>query len=145
MGTEDERLDAIVRSIPVEDWVRFDELATAFRDDPEPAKDHPRAREDDGTYTPGWWEYSPTVEALIRWMYHTDIIVGGFDWPEWDGVANYRSPHAIEAAPIADVLRMATGIVRGDRFHDGTLAAAINDGLIGAIVDRLESWHTANA
>jgi hypothetical protein len=40
----------------------------------------------------------------------------------------YRGGGGLEAAPVAEAVRMATAIVRADRFTEGALAASLTDG-----------------
>jgi hypothetical protein len=63
-----------------------------------------------------------------------------FDWPAWDGAVRYPCGEGMASAPVADAARLATVIVRGERFCDGTLAGAISDGTFSAILARLRRW-----
>jgi len=47
------------------------------------------------------------------------------------------------SAPVADAARLATVIVRGERFCAGTLSVAISDGTLNAILARLRRWFEA--
>jgi hypothetical protein len=64
-----------------------------------------------------------------------------FNWPEWDGVKRYRGPSALDTAPVADAVRMATAIVRADRFSEGTIGATLEDRTLLAALRRLRRWH----
>jgi hypothetical protein len=43
--------------------------------------------------------------------------------------------------PVADAARMATSLMRGERFCDGLIASALEDGTFAAMMERLRSWH----
>jgi hypothetical protein len=58
-------------------------------------------------------------------------------------VASYRGPTALDAAPVADAVRMTTAIVRADRFTEGTIGATLADGTLAAALRRLRRWHDA--
>lgn len=88
--------------------------------------------------------YSGATERVIKGMYEAGVIVP-FNWPEWDGIQKYRDPVALEAAPVADAVRMATAIVRADRFSEGTIGATLEDGTLLAALRRLRQWHDENA
>ena len=45
------------------------------------------------------------------------------------------------AAPVADAARMVTAVIRGERFGDGTIAAALDDGTLLAAAARLLHWY----
>jgi hypothetical protein len=95
----------------------------------------------DGVIQMPYPEYDPAVFRLTGAL---TAITGGmvvFGWMDWDGVARYRDPAAIADAPIADIPRLVTAIVRSERFGDGSLEGAIRSGLLGAIVARLRRWH----
>jgi hypothetical protein len=85
--------------------------------------------------------YDPAVHRLTRAL---GALSGGlvvFSWPDWEGLARYRTPEAIATAPIADIPRLITAIVRSERFSDGSLEGAIEAGLLAAIVERLRTWR----
>jgi hypothetical protein len=44
----------------------------------------------------------------------------------------------------ADAVRAATAIVRGERFCEGTITAAVNAGLLDAVADSLRAWYAAS-
>jgi hypothetical protein len=47
----------------------------------------------------------------------------------------------VESASIADVVRLNSAIIRGERFGEGILGAAIESGAIAAVVERLKNWR----
>lgn len=64
-----------------------------------------------------------------------------FDWLHWDGINRYRGRDALRDAPVADAARMATAIIRGDRFCEGNIGSAIKDGTLRAVLERLLRWY----
>ena len=86
-----------------------------------------------------WFSYNETVDRFHRelgelgWVYP-------FDWPAWasatDGARLVSDPEAIARASAADLAKVLTSIVRGDRFHEGAFAAAFERGTIAAITRR---------
>jgi hypothetical protein len=87
-----------------------------------------------------WFEYD---ERIAGWPGVCDggtLIVMGFDWMTWlgtpDGKALSSDPAAIAGASSADLARLVTAIVRGDRFSEGNLAGAIERGFVTAICRR---------
>ncbi len=86
-----------------------------------------------------WFSYNDTVDrfhrelAAARWVYP-------FDWPVWaatpEGGRLVSDPAAIATASAADLAKVLTSIVRGDRFHEGAFAAAFERGTIAAITRR---------
>ncbi|MFJ5719636.1 DUF6508 domain-containing protein [Streptomyces sp. NPDC093149] len=41
----------------------------------------------------------------------------------------------------ADAVRAATAVVRGERFSDGTIAEAVESGLLDAVAESLCAWY----
>lgn len=60
-----------------------------------------------------------------------------FAWMSWSGGGRYRTVGDVAAAPLADVPRLITSIVRGERFGDGMIAAALDSGVLIAAAERI--------
>lgn len=87
-------------------------------------------------------EYSEAVDRVLDALHALDIIVP-FNWPEWDGTGRYRGGRALDEAPVADAVRMMTAIIRAERFSEGTIAAAVEDGTLAAALRCLRRWYDA--
>lgn len=85
--------------------------------------------------------YDPAVHRLTSALLGVSGGAIVFGWMDWDGLARYRDPAAVAAGPVVDAARLATAIVRSERFGDGNLEGAIRSGLLAAIVERLRRWH----
>jgi Family of unknown function (DUF6508) len=59
--------------------------------------------------------YDDAVTCTIQALYDLGAIVP-FNWSEWDGIERYRTCRAVDAAPVAEAIRLVTAIVRADRF-----------------------------
>jgi len=59
----------------------------------------------------------------------------------WDGARRYAGGMGLADACVADAVRLATAIIRGERFGDGTIAEAIADGTLSAVLARLRHWY----
>lgn len=84
--------------------------------------------------------YSDAVNRLVRQLYELQLVTT-FNWPEWEGTDRYRSGRDLAEAPVADAVRLITAVVRSDRFCDGAIATAIEDGTLPAALRRLRQWH----
>ncbi len=84
--------------------------------------------------------YSGATQRVVQALYEVGAVVP-FNWPDWGGVEKYRGPTALDVAPVADAVRMATAIVRADRFSEGTIGATLEDGTFPAALRRLRRWH----
>ncbi len=88
--------------------------------------------------------YSPAVEHLRAALGGVGAVVV-FAWPHWGGLDRYRDAAALRHAPPADAARFVTAILRGERFGDGTIANAVDDGRLPAAARRLVEWYQARA
>lgn len=86
------------------------------------------------------YTYSARVNEVCRLLGAVNAVVP-FSWPAWEGRRRYRGGHGLAEAPVADAARLATAILRGERFADGTIAEALADGTLQAVVDRLRAWY----
>jgi len=62
-----------------------------------------------------------------------------FDWMSWkEGEQLLIEKERIGFLDLLTIQKLITAIVRAERFGDGSLASAINRGVIGAILRRLD-------
>jgi Family of unknown function (DUF6508) len=81
-------------------------------------------------------EYDAGVEQLVAALLAVNAQPV-FDWTSWDGSRRYPGGAGLAGAPVADAIRLVTIIVRGERFCDGTIAKAIEDGSLVAAAERI--------
>ncbi|WP_340163126.1 DUF6508 domain-containing protein [Acrocarpospora corrugata] len=81
--------------------------------------------------------YSEPLNAVISMLVGLKITVV-FDWPAWRA---FPGGNGLDQAPVADAARLATTLIRGERFSDGTIHAAIQNGTFHAILRRLRHWY----
>jgi hypothetical protein len=65
-----------------------------------------------------------------------------FAWPDWPDLPRYRDPAELGSAPAADAVRVITAVVRGERFVDGNVDAALRSGVLQAALARLRRWQS---
>jgi len=87
-------------------------------------------------------DYSDALKEVITALYDVRAVVD-FDWMGWSGLELYPNTAALSDAPDADVIRMLTTIVRSERFSEGSLKAAVDSGMFGALLTRLRAWDMA--
>jgi len=94
---------------------------------------------EDGVIQMPWFEYSDGAEAVVEEAYELGWVVD-FDWMKWAASPKGRRLVAdagrVARAPAADLARLLTVLIRGDRFSEGELAGAYESGMLGAIVRR---------
>ncbi len=101
----------------------------------------------DGVRQMPWFEYGPAADA-----FHEDAGAHGwivpFDWMSWiaspEGQRYVADPGLVAQAPVADLEKLLTAIIRGDRFSEGELAGAYESGVLTAIVRRAAALVAAD-
>ena len=84
--------------------------------------------------------YNDAVFRTIRCVYALGAS-RPFDWCSWNGLDRYPGGRGLEAAPVAESVRMVTAIVRADRFAEGTILTSLADGTFQAALTRLRHWY----
>lgn len=92
-----------------------------------------------GTFVVPWFELSPMGAAFLDACY-THRWVVPVDWVEWRKTprarALYDDPAALAEATPEELALLLTSLVRGDRFCEGTLAGAYDEGVLLRVVQR---------
>jgi hypothetical protein len=81
-------------------------------------------------------EYHEAVGQLVAALIAVNAQPA-FDWMRWAGRRRYPGGVGLSEAPVADAMRAVSVIVRGERFRDGTIAKAIEDGSLLAAAERI--------
>jgi hypothetical protein len=134
---DDAQVLAALRSATDDDRARLRAAVQAVREATPPLFEWRGGKPDDrGVIHMPYPAYHPAVDELRNALGHARAIPV-FDWMNWDGSRRY--PNAIDAleAPLADVARLITTFIRGERFSDGTIAAALDDGRLVAAAERI--------
>lgn len=84
--------------------------------------------------------YSKAVNALTESLYEVGAI-GHFDWGSWIQRHPERGARAFANASVADAAKFLTATVRGERFGDGVILEALNDGTMIGALRALRAWH----
>jgi hypothetical protein len=103
-----------------------------------------------GDFAGGWsvlpgdaeWEgshpvYGSRVTAVTTALATVGAVTPAFHWVDFT-----LPPLTLEGRlSVADAVRTATAVVRGERFSDGVIGAAWKDGRLFAAVRALYDWH----
>jgi hypothetical protein len=85
----------------------------------------------------------PVAESLYRTCDDMGWVLQGFDWPAWNGTPEATqlrdNPGVLERATPEQLARLLTVLIRQDRFVEGALATAYEDGLVVRILRRAAS------
>src|SRR5687767_9308937 len=137
MSPEDEKVMAgVVGATPArweELWAAVDELLQ----EPEWVTWVPSSKGPDGVTVLGWPEYSPAMNATISALGRVGAVTPAFDWPAWRQSWHDPDGNGMRTGPAADAVRYLTSVIRGERFGDGTLDAAMRNGSLQLALERL--------
>lgn len=104
-----------------------------------PGRWEPGTTGPDGVLHLGWFEPSPEADAFRADCARYGWVVP-HDWMAWaatdEGRRLLADPSAIATASVEDLEHLVTTMVRGDRFTEGSFAAAIERGFALAIARR---------
>lgn len=83
-------------------------------------------------------ECAPQVHALTAALSSLGAVFP-FNWPSWSQITrvDFEGPETT----AADAARYVTSVVRGERFGEGTIGAALAEGKLQAAVRCLRSWY----
>lgn len=140
-GPTDEEIAAALAEQPVGRWKRLFALADALT--PEDLRVTWEGGDEvkPGVVTAPYPRYSPAINEIVTMLDDLGVIVP-FDWPEWHRTSPlFPRADGLAEAPVADAARLATTFVRGERFNDGSIQEAIENGALQAILDRLRRWY----
>lgn len=88
--------------------------------------------------------YADAVWDLLGALQAVGAVVA-FDWLHWKRVAVVRDLRFAATAPVADLARMVTVLLRGEQFGDGVIAGAVTAGVLPVLAERvlghLEAGH----
>jgi hypothetical protein len=84
--------------------------------------------------------HSNALNHVVRRLYELRLVTS-LNWPEWDGIERYRQGRGVDRAPVADAVRLITAVIRSDRFSEGAIVAAVEDGTLPAALRRLRDWY----
>jgi hypothetical protein len=115
------------------------EVVKGLRDESRPAVGWAPPRGDGSATDPlvlSYPVYDDGVQQLIEALQAVNAQPV-FDWMAWDGSRRYPGGEGLAQAPVADAMRLVTVIVRGERFCDGTIAKAIENGSLLACSERI--------
>jgi Family of unknown function (DUF6508) len=96
---------------------------------------------DDGVVDMPWVDYVDEVDRLVQALHEVNAIVD-VDSIEMD-IA--RQMVTSDPSSVTETVRMISTIVRVDRFSEGQLLRALNEGTLQVLVRRLATWYRSRA
>lgn len=140
---DDSMLVDQLRTTPdrAEAWARLLAVADEFAARPHAENDcrwnQPEERPD-GVIVVGFPVYGERVERACGLLYEVGAVTPAYEW------MRHTPPELPEdGAPLApaDAIRLATATLRSERFGDGMIAKALEDGTFQAVLASLAAWY----
>jgi hypothetical protein len=88
-----------------------------------------------------WVHHGESVRRALDWLGRHELVTPLADWTNWYRADRFPDAASVSVGPVADVIRLATSIVRGNRFSEGAVASSLDSGVLVAILVRLRRWH----
>lgn len=130
---DDAALLAALDLTQAEAWHALAELDGAFSLQPH--------ADDDCVWSGGYPRYGARVDAARRRLIEVGAVTPLYPWMR----AKAPSPGADGRLSPADAVRLATTIIRGERFGDGMIENAVNQGILQAVIASLSSWYAGQS
>lgn len=138
--SENPAIESALRAARPEAWQRlWSAVDEVLREDPQSQASW-RFENSDGSLSMPHVDYSDAIQLMTQAVCEVDAIVG-FPWMKWDFRSVYPGGRGLDTAPVADAARVLTAVVRGERFSDGTILAALGDGTLPSALQRLRTWY----
>jgi len=104
------------------------------------AAEYARVEPEAGMWTMSYPRYHPEVDRFVELAYEDGWVRTDFRWVDWCETNEARTlrddPEALASATPDQLAKLITVVVRQERFYEGSLAGAFEDGLVLAIVRR---------
>ena len=104
------------------------------------AAEYVRVRPEAGVWTMSYPRYHPEVDRFVELAYEDGWVRTDFRWVDWCETNEARTlrddPEVLASATPDQLAKLITVVVRQERFYEGSLAGAFEDGLVLAIVRR---------
>lgn len=92
-----------------------------------------------------YWQSSSLADEFIDMAYDAGWVAEDFDWPRWmdsnEAKAFLENPNKIASANVEQLQKLLTVIIRSDRYCEGTVQQAFDQGLLQAITVRAVILH----
>lgn len=89
-----------------------------------------------------YWVSTKLADDFVKMAYDAGWVDPDLNWPEWLNTVEAQSfvtdAPAIATANAEQLRRLLTAIIRSDRFREGAILEAFEDGMVGAVVARAQ-------
>lgn len=100
---------------------------------------HSGKKLESGANTLPYTEQSEPIQEFVQFMYDKDLVIN-FDWSKWQEGRDWFASEdeaKYQDLDIETSLKLLTAVIRNDRFNEGALVRAFEDGTLPKVVERL--------
>jgi len=97
-------------------------------------------RNDDGSIVMPWVDREDKVSDFVRAFYNCRIVYP-FDWSGWDEGREMTGWDDFSGIDMLTLRKLLTAIIRNDRFCEGALLSALEEGIIQRIVMAMKAIY----
>ncbi|MBW8804107.1 MAG: hypothetical protein JF587_09670 [Catenulisporales bacterium] len=130
---DDATLIAALNTERTDAWRAIVELDEDFRNRPH--------ADDDCVWLPHYPQYGARVQTACRLLGELGAVTPAYHWMQ-------RKPPALGidgTVSPADAIRLATTVIRSERFGYGNIEGALTAGILQAVIAALAAWHREQA
>lgn len=94
-----------------------------------------------GANTLPYTEQNELIQEFVQFMYDKDLVIN-FDWSKWQEGRDWFASEdeaKYQDLDIETSLKLLTVVIRNDRFNEGALVRAFEDGMLPGIINQLAS------
>lgn len=102
---------------------------------------HDNERTESGAFVMPWVEQYPLIQDFVSFMYENDLVVK-FRWTEWQEGRDWYAlddGSKYDKLDVETALKLLTAVIRNERFNDGALVRAFEDGSFPKIISAFAS------
>lgn len=100
---------------------------------------HDNERTESGVLIMPWVEQYPLIQDFVTFMYENKLVIP-FDWVYWQEGRDWfalEDDSKYASLDVETILKLLTAIIRNDRFNEGALVSAFEDGSFPKIIQKL--------
>ncbi|GGV93592.1 hypothetical protein GCM10015535_56850 [Streptomyces gelaticus] len=138
---DDRRLLARLDRVNADAWRELSQALAELTDEDRAVRWSDGGKQPDGTWRMSYPLHSERLRRLVSALSAVGAVTPAYLWQD-------NPPPAVPAdgrLSPADAVRAATAVVRGERFSDGTIAQAVESGVLDAVAESLCAWYEAVA
>jgi hypothetical protein len=134
--------DADLQPTPPAETLRWDRIVAwrARLADDDVGEMVPPQPAGEGVWTMPFARLSEASRAFVRCL-QTEGVVAPFEWPRWmrlRGRELLADPELLHRSSLEDCRRLLAAVVRGDRFSEGAILRALEEGNIDRVLQRIQ-------